>query len=216
MDLANFLSVLTGQEVYVREHRAAFERWAPRLGEGATAALQDALVRLNSPMLGPPLCLWVSAVPHFDAVPLADLLADPERIRGHFRYTPYYAPADRWPVAAGVCQTVVPVVQELETLGFRRYWEAERRPLIDAAIGRFRAATEPIDFDLAGAVAGMLGPPRRPEAVTLLLCSFVAPPRRQGLRPGLPRRPPGRRSEPRPDGAARAVPPPVPGGGGGG
>ena len=175
MDLLNFLSVLTGQEFYVREHRTAFERWHPWLSNGAKAALAEALALLKSPMLGPALTLGISAVPDFDAVPLSDLLADPERVRRHLQATVYYDP-EQWPVGAQVYGCVLPVVQELEALGFRRYWEAERRPLIDAAIGRLRAAIDPLDFDLAQAVADMLGPPRQSvEPVTVLLCSFVAP-----------------------------------------
>jgi hypothetical protein len=175
MDLGNFLSVLTGQDFYVRQHREAFETWHPRLSAGASAALGEALALLGSPMLGPPLCLWISAVPDFDAVSLPDLLEVPERIRQHLQHTPYY-PSERWPLAASVCQRVLPVVRELESLGFQRYWEDERRPLIEAAIRRFTEAIAPLHFDLTGAVADMLGPPRRrAEPVTVILCSFVAP-----------------------------------------
>ena len=175
MDLLNFLSVLTGQEFYVREHRAAFEVWHPRLSAGSKTALGEALALLKSPMLGPALTLGISAVPNFDDVPLPDLLADPERVRRHLQQTPYYDP-EQWPVGRRVYECVLPVVSELETLGFRRYWEDERRPLIEAAIRRLMAAIDPLDFDLARAVAEMLGPPHQSvQPVTVLLCSFVAP-----------------------------------------
>lgn len=36
-DLIQFLSVLTGQDFYVREHREVFAEWHPRLSAGALA-----------------------------------------------------------------------------------------------------------------------------------------------------------------------------------
>ena len=182
-DLIQFLSVLTGQEFYVREHRDAFTAWHPRLSASADGALAEVLTLLESPYLGPAVILPLSAVPGFAAMPPQDLLADPELSERHFRRSTYYdaGRAEREGFSARhrrVCLLLLEVVQELEALGFGAYWEAERAPAIEASAADLQRTLDAVEFDLARAVADLLGPSvthRPADAITLILCSFVAP-----------------------------------------
>lgn len=182
-DLIQFLSVLTGQAFYVREHREAFAAWRPRLSAAAVDALTEAAEAVGSPYLGPTVILPLSAVPGFSEVPPQELLAAADRSEAYFRRSVYYdaARAARDDFTARhrrVCVLLLEVVRELEALGFRGYWETDRRPAIDAVAADLRRTLDSVDFDLGRAVTDLLGSSAADEAVgaiTLLLCSFVAP-----------------------------------------
>ncbi|NLG71433.1 MAG: hypothetical protein GX495_05255 [Chloroflexi bacterium] len=172
LDLLNFINVLTRSEFYVREHGSAAQRFEALLQPAFFDAVQEAADINGSPMLGPILSLIVSAAPHFERRSLTKLLASPDFLFEHFSTTPYYS-AEKWPQQVSILGKIVPVIRELERLGFREYWRSERLPLVESVLQdlkRFAA-----QFRLEEEIENMLGRGQAPDRITAYLCTFAAP-----------------------------------------
>lgn len=176
LDAACFMSVLTGDEFYVSAHRAAYELWSHRLSAGARAAVARAVELRGSAMLGPSLCYVASAFPGFAGMDPAELLAAPDLIEPALRARPNHSES-YWQTVRAVCQVLVPVLRELDELGFRTYWTNEHLPLIGWAANGIEQLMTVSPLDLGGAVAQMLGQDQRAGdgGIDLYLCTFAAP-----------------------------------------
>jgi hypothetical protein len=168
LDVANFLSVLTGDDFYTSRHPDTYERWSQRLSGQARQGIAAAVKIAGSIMLGPMVTGLVSAIPEFERMNLSELLAQPE---GRFRAWEYFAPENM-----AVLQTLLPVVSELENLDFHGYWLRERLPLITAAAEQAEHFLGSLALDIGEAVSSMLGAEHSAgEPIRLYLCTFAAP-----------------------------------------
>ncbi len=173
LDVANFLNLLTGDPFYVSRHPEAHAAWAPRLSETAREGIRAAVELKGGSMLGPYLAYLSSAVPGFDQMDLDALLREPAE---RFAAWPIYS-AENWALARQVSDALLPVVDELEELGFRSWWEEERLPLVREAGRSLEAYLDGLTLDLGGAVREMLGadPAGDGGPVTVYICSFARP-----------------------------------------
>jgi hypothetical protein len=177
LDQANFLNALTGDEFYRSRHPEAHERWAGQLSLSAAASLAEAVRQNGSAMLGPALAYVLSTVPGFEAADLADLLARPGLTLASLGALPQAHQADARQII-DLFPLLLPAVRELESLGFRRYWEAERAPLIDASGRTLEQFLAGLRLDLGAAVTQMLGRAQedgRAEPIELFLATFASP-----------------------------------------
>lgn len=168
LDVANILSVLTGDDFYTSRHPEGYEHWAPQLSDQSREGIVAAVETAGSSMLGPILTGLVSAVPEFECMNLSELLAQPEE---RFRPWEYFDAKNM-----AVLQALSPVVRELEELDFHGYWLRERLPLITAAAGQAQQFLGGLALDIGEAVSSMLGAhDSAGEPIRLYLCTFAAP-----------------------------------------
>ncbi len=172
LDLLNIINVLTAEELYVRRHSGIFERFGEPLSKKAKGAIEKAVVIHESAMLGPLLSLVVSAVPDFENRSIARMFSDVELLHDNIKRFSYYD-AEAWNQRASIFSLLLPVVKELELLGFREYWTKERLPRIQAVQSEFFAYAN--GFHIDDEVERMLGIGRAPENMTVYLCTFAAP-----------------------------------------
>ncbi len=171
-DLLNLLNVLTGDEFYTSRHTDDFSRFGEMLSATSKDRIERAVALNESAMLGPSLCLYVSAVPDFESARVIDLLSDAERIRGCYSGYSYYQEGD-WPTAREIISLCWPVIEEVEASGFGDYWQQHHLP----HILQCREGLQPfVDrFHLDGEIDAMLGSGQAPDEITLYLGGLASP-----------------------------------------
>lgn len=173
LEMANFLNVLTADEFYTSRHPEAYAHWAPQLSEASRDAMRTAVAVNGSTMLGPYVSYLIAAVPGFAQMNLGALLALPraayEGLDSHW--------ADEWGKFEALRANLGPVVAELEELGFRSWWEAERLPLIHQATASLERYLDTLEIDLGASAAAMLGKGQADSLaqIELYLCTFARP-----------------------------------------
>lgn len=172
LDLLNFINVLTGSDLYTNWHKGIYERFRPLLSTRAVESIEKAVEKNGSSMLGPLLSLVVSAVPRFERRSIVSMLSDMDLLRENFSRYVYYN-EDTWDAKTELFGILLPLIEELETSGFREYWKGERLHLIRRKQRRFQAYAS--TFHLDSEIELMLGKGRTPEEVTVFLCTFAAP-----------------------------------------
>lgn len=174
LDMANFLSIMTGDEFYVSRHPEAHALWSTRLSEGAKQAIASAVaINDGSAMLGPQICSIISAIPGFHEADLATLLTRPDQ---EYEAWPYYTP-EKWVQAKEMLQALLPAVRDLEDLGFHTYWTTERLPLIKSGIEVMHQSLSTLSINIGHAAASMLGSSQfnPDDQLELYMCTFASP-----------------------------------------
>jgi hypothetical protein len=172
LDLLNLMNVLTGDEFYVSYHRDAFTKYGESLSDDSKCYINEAVDTNGSAMLGPFLCLVISAVPSFESRSVARMFSDVDLLRQSFSRHRYFSP-EKWPIQESIFGLLLPVVRELEARGLREYWLTKRLPLLEWSrreLSRFVRR-----FQLRDEIEYMLGPGQAPGSITLYLCTFAAP-----------------------------------------
>jgi len=172
LDLLNFLNILTGEKFYLNRHEGTYELFGEQLSSRSKASLKEA-VRINgSAMLGPILSLVISAVPNFENRSILSMLADPAFLESCLKQYQYYDKGI-WSEKAPIFEMIIPVLQELEDIGFKEYWQQERLPAIKQMQRKLQIYAK--EFHLDKEIKQMLGQGHAPESITVYLCSFAAP-----------------------------------------
>ena len=171
-DLLNLLNVLTGDDFYTSRHTDDFTRFGETLSAGSKDRIERAVALNGSAMLGPSLCLYVSAMPDFESARAIDLLSDAERIRVCYSGYPYYQ-EENWPIAREIISLCRPVIDEVEANGFGDYWQQYHLP----HILQCREGLQPFvdSFHLDGEIGAMLGSGQAPDEITLYLGGLASP-----------------------------------------
>lgn len=125
LDVVNFLNVLTDDPFYTKPHEQAYAEWSPRLSASARTAVRRCAQERGSNMLGPWLAYNISETSGFETVNPARFLEDSSEAR-----------------------SLGPVLDELETKGFREYWERERVPGIRRRIAEMERYLQNSTFSL--------------------------------------------------------------------
>ena len=172
LDLVNSINVLTGESVYLDWQKGVFELFGETLSEQSKNNIKEAVELNGRPMLGPLLSLVMSAVPNFERRSVVRMFLDTNLLHDNFRHYSYYE-AEEWAQNTSIFGLLVPVLQELETKGFRDYWKKERLPRIIQMQRQFQAFAD--KFDLDQQIESMLGIGQALEGITVYLCTFAAP-----------------------------------------
>lgn len=172
MDLLNFFNVLTGNDFYTKYHMEAYAKYKDILSEEAKNNIK-AMAEINSSaMLGPIMCLVISAVPDFNSRKLQEILADKEQIKHYFSNSVYFD-EEEWNTKEKLIDLVILVVNELEERGFYKYWIEERLPKINECMNELKEFA--LQYNLQEEIESMLGITGNMEDITLYLCSFASP-----------------------------------------
>ena len=171
LDLLNLMSVLTGESLYVNAHPEAFERFGKSLSDYSNNCLQKAVEINGNAMLGPALCHGLSAYPWFENLNILRLEQVLVPLLTGVRWVPLIS--QKWEEEEIVIRSILPVVKEVESMGFREYWERERLPLIKQ--GQDELYQFIGQFPLEDEIEGMLGHGKAPRRIILYLCTFAAP-----------------------------------------
>jgi hypothetical protein len=172
LDLLNLINVLTAEGFYVGRHKGIFEIFGETLSRQSKDCIREAVEINGSAMLGPLLCLIISAVPNFERRSVVRMFSDMDLLQDNFKRFGYYE-AEDWPKNASIFGSLLPVVRELEIKGFREYWQKERLPQIKRTQRQFRSFAN--RFHLDHEIEEMLGLGQTLESITVYLCTFAAP-----------------------------------------
>ncbi|MFC1713807.1 hypothetical protein ACFL6S_09070 [Candidatus Poribacteria bacterium] len=173
LDLLNLMNVLTGEEFYVGCHRDAFARFGGSLSDDSQHHIKEAVdINSRGAMLGPFLCLVISAVPNFERRSVTRMFSDANLLKQSFSQYRYFS-SEKWPMQKSIFRLLLPVVRELEAKGFREYWLTNRLPLLEEA--RRELSRFVYEFELQDEIEYMLGPGQTIDSITLYLCTFAAP-----------------------------------------
>ena len=171
-DLVNAINVLTGEPLYMEWQEGIFERFGETLSEKSKKNIKDAVEINERPMIGPLLSLVISAVPNFERRSVVRMFSDSNLLQNYFKQYSYYK-AETWAKNLTIFGLLLPVIKELETIGFRDYWKKERLPRIKQMQRQFHSFAN--KFNLDQEVGAMLGTGQALESMTVYLCTFAAP-----------------------------------------
>ena len=116
LDLLNLMNVLTGEEFYVNWHKDISKLFGEQLSDYSKSCVKEAVEIMGSAMLGPYLSLVVSAVPNFEKRTITCMFSNTDFLRERFANFSYYD-EKKWPDYASVFSVLLPVVNELESIG---------------------------------------------------------------------------------------------------
>ncbi len=172
LDLLNLINVLTGEDFYSAWHKGIYELFGESLSKESKGCLEKAVKINGSAMLGPYLSLVISAVPNFERRSLVRMFSDIDFLHSNFKHSVYYD-VEEWTEYASLFSLLIPVIEELESKGFREYWKKERLPLIKKLQRQFHSYAKRFRIDQE--IEFMLGIGQAPESITVYLCTFAAP-----------------------------------------
>lgn len=171
LDLLNFFNVITGDDFYTKYHMEAYIKFKDTLSNEAKNNIKN-LVEINeSSMLGPMLCLVISAVPDFNSLKLQDLLGDTKLIKKYFSNSVYFD-EEEWNTKEKIFKPILHIINELEKNGFYEYWTEKRLPEIMKSKKDLSGFVS--QYNLQEDMENMLGT-RCMDEITLYLCSFASP-----------------------------------------
>ncbi|ASA24774.1 hypothetical protein [Paenibacillus donghaensis] len=171
-DALNFLNVLTQDEFYVSRHTEDHHHFVS-IHTDRNHQLMSEIIRIQGgTMLSPFLNLVVSSLPNFDELELPELFRSTELLQRHFSQSPYYK-EEQWKQREPLFSLVPEILQDLEKLCFREYWQERKLPqlLMKTEEIKVFASRQSIFKE----INDMLGPSSSIDHIQLYLCSFAAP-----------------------------------------
>lgn len=171
-DLLNMMNILTGDPLYTHDHPEAYAEFGEALSDESRQTLKMITDSLGNAMISPLINFMISFIPDFENENLTELLLDESRIMEGIQHSDPRM-LEKAKQMAPLYRALIPVMIELENMGFREYWLQEKKPLVTAK----KAELEPVvkTYALDKEIAIMLGAGRAPEEITLYLCAFAAP-----------------------------------------
>ncbi|MDR3206951.1 MAG: hypothetical protein LBT60_01335 [Oscillospiraceae bacterium] len=172
LDMLCLLNTLTADEYYVKRHREVFDRFYPALSQGVRDGMAAMVAGQGYAMLSPALTLMVSALDGFQERSLTDMLACHGEIEKAMARTEYGFSREAYDrYFAFFTDTAIPLIEELEGLGFEAFWRAERLPAIEAK----RAALEAYLQNYRAEDMINVYKPFDCQDLTVYICAFAAP-----------------------------------------
>lgn len=171
-DLINMLNILTGDVSYTKLHPQAYSEFGEALSEESRDILHMITEALGNAMISPLINFVLSFIPDFEEVDLLDLLMDEPRILdGVQKSDPRMLPKTQEMMP--LLRSILPVLAELENMGFRDYWINEWLPRIDQKKKELTSFVQQSNSNEK--ISAMFGMEYAPEEVTLYLCAFASP-----------------------------------------
>ncbi len=171
-DVLNMLNILTGDPFYTQFHPEAYAEFGEALSEESRQILNKVTDSLGNAMISPLINFMISFIPDFENENLTELLLDEDRIMQGIQHSDPRM-LEKAKEMAPLYLALIPVINELENMGFREYWRQEQLPRIHAKKAQLQPFVE--NYALDKEIAIMLGAGRAPEEITLYLCAFAAP-----------------------------------------
>lgn len=138
LDLLNLLNIVNGDPHYKNLFPQVYTEFGQPLSNDSKTILQKVSQALGNTLISAPLAFGISIIPQFDKEPLVELLLDQERFLAAVEENEPRLMAQKDQLFI-LFQVVAPVIQELETLGFREYWLTECFPIIEDRLEKVEA-----------------------------------------------------------------------------
>ena len=171
-DLLNMMNVLTGDPFYTKYHAEAYAEFGEALSDESRQILNKITESLGNAMISPLINFMISFIPDFENENLTELLLDENRILDGIQQSDPRM-LEKAKEMKPLYQALIPVIAELENMGFQEYWTSEKEPAILEKKAELQPYVETYSLDKE--IASMLGAGRAPEEITLYLCTFAAP-----------------------------------------
>jgi len=163
---------MTADEMYVKRHKVAFDKWYPQLSDTVKSKMRDFVAKQGNAMLSPTITLFISSLNDFTNRNLIEMLGNFQEIENSMSKTPYvFGKEDYDKYFSFFTSTIIPLISELEQKGFRGFWEKDRLPTIKEKCGEIDKRLA--DFE----IESLLAPFSDIENTdcTIYLCSFTDP-----------------------------------------
>ncbi len=171
-DLLNMLNILTGDEGYTQFHPLAYAEFGEALSEESRERLTMVTDALGNAMISPLLNFVLSFVPDFEEMDLLNLLTN-EQLLINLIAQNNPRMAEKANQMLPLFRSVLPVLTELENMGFHEYWVEEWLPRIDEK--RELLLSRMDHTQLNEKILTWFAPEEIPVDSTLYLCAFSAP-----------------------------------------
>lgn len=130
LDLLNLLNIVNGDPHFKKLYPQVFAEFGQPLSLDSKNVLQQVSQAMGTTLISAPIAFGISIIPRFEKEPLLELLLDRERFQiAVEQYEPRLMAQKEQLLI--LFQILAPVIQELETLGFREYWLSECLPVIE-------------------------------------------------------------------------------------
>lgn len=171
LDLLNLLNIAAGDTPFQRRYPQIYSEFGQVLSLDAKQILQQVSAALGSTLISAPIAFVLSIIPQFDKAPLIDLLLDQEGFEFALEQNePRLLPQKEQLFL--LFQVLAPVIQELETLGFREYWLTELLPSIEDRLDEIEESVYGLDFITS--IYALFQKEKLPEEVHIYLCALNA------------------------------------------
>jgi hypothetical protein len=130
LDLLNLLNIVNGDPHFKKLYPQVFAEFGQPLSLDSKNVLQQISQAMGTTLISAPIAFGISIIPQFEKESLLDLLMDRDRFLTAVEQNEPRLMAQKEQLLI-LFQVLAPVIQELETLGFREYWLSECLPVIE-------------------------------------------------------------------------------------
>ena len=171
LDLLNLLNIAAGDAPFKRQYPELYLEFDQALSPDAKQILEKVSIALGTTLISAPIAFVLSIIPQFDMAPLIDLLLDQEVFEAALEQNePRLLPQKKQ--LSLLFQVLAPVIQELESLGFREYWLTEFLPSIEERLDEIEESVYGLDFITS--IYSLFQKEKLPEELHIYLCALNA------------------------------------------
>lgn len=172
LDLLCFINTMTGDDYYIEMNRDVYERFYPLVSGKTKENMQDFIKRMGHTMLSPTLTLLVSSLPDFGDRNLGEMLTCHDEIETQMNNTPCIFSREQFDLFFHAFDNaVIPLINELESAGFKTFWQEAKLPLIEDKCKEINEYMKQYDAEtLINRFKSFVN-----SDFTVFLCSFAKP-----------------------------------------
>lgn len=169
LDLLNLLNIVNGDPHFKNLYPQVYAEFGQPLSNESKTILQQVSQALDSAMINAPIAFGISIIPQFDKEPLLELLLDQEYFLAAVEQNEPRLLAQKEQMIT-LFQVLAPVIQELESLGFREYWLTECLPIIEDRLDKVEAHF--LQSPLSAVFHELFADADLPDDLDIYFCSF--------------------------------------------
>jgi hypothetical protein len=170
LDVVCFFNTLTSDPFYLKHHGEDYNRFYPKLSTKAKNAIKQIVKQHGSTLLSTSLTSAISAMLDFNDRDIIELLSNEAEMKNSYSKYVYYN-EEKWNLEYPIFKQVIPIISELESLGFKNHWKNNRLPLIMNKINELNLYLSNYNVgDMLGDLTDI-----KDEDCSLYLCSYTRP-----------------------------------------
>lgn len=135
LDILSFLNVMTSDEFYIDKYKDEYNRFYPLLSNEIIFGFNKIIDRIKRTNIAVVLTTAVSLIDNFNSRDIKELLAAQDEIKKNLSNSQFpenlKEGIQHLPLFSGL---IIQLIEELEELGFKDFWEEKRAPLICSRI----------------------------------------------------------------------------------
>jgi len=171
-DLLCFLNVATDDEFYIKYHEKEYKQFYPLLSNEIKTKIEEMAKKRERTMLWPVVTLLLSSLNNYENRDLIEMLQSHDEIITSINKSPYKFTDEEMSMHFGFFDNVIiPFIKELESIGFAKYWEEVKKPLLIERCAHLNAYLD--KFNILDEINNLM--PFNNADIRMWVCAFARP-----------------------------------------